>query len=231
MLYVFVGLDVARAKSEARKLSKKAEVFVVGAGAEAFSLAPQIALSSGLFSPTTAVIVDRPFDSPEGKELISVYADMLHKSSVPVFIITPTLLATEKKLFPKGAEFQNFDVTQGKEVNRPNVFAFTDSFLSNDRKKAWLHYQKLLSSGISPEEIHGALLWAVRSTLIAGKTQSATEAGLKPFVYTKSKRTAERLGMTYIENMSRELVSVYHRARSGEGTIALGIEHMILEKR
>jgi len=230
MLYVFTGIDTARAKAEAHKIAQKDEVIVFGEGGESFERVATHLSSQGLFSPKAALILDRPFETAEGKALISEHAKNFGKSPLSIFVIAPHLSAIEKKLFPKDTEFKIFEPKGIREAVRPNVFAFTDSFMAGDRKKTWLGYQKLLTAGISAEEIHGALLWAVRSALIALKTSDAEEAGLKPFVFTKSRRVAERLGVERVEEFSRSLIEIYHKARSGVGSIELGIEHLILEK-
>lgn len=228
MLYIFSGSDTAKAKAEARKLAKSAEVIVFGEGGEAFEKAPSYVGSRGLFSPDTALLVDRPLETAEGKALVEEYGDMFVKVKEQIFVIAGSLTITEKKLFPKGAEFKEFEPKGKAEYVRPNVFGFTDAFLSGDKKKTWIGYQKLIREGVSPEEIHGALSWAVRSTLVSLKTKSATEAGVKPFVYTKSRRAGERLGVEKVERYSRELVRAYHRARSGEGEMVLNLEAVLL---
>jgi len=230
MLYVFTGTNTAKAKAEARKLSKKAEMVMFGEGGEPFERAPSYLGSSGLFVPEVALIIDRPLETAEGKELIETHAEALHKASLSVFVIAPKLSVVEKKLFPKGVEFKEFESKGKVEYVRPNVFGFTDAFLAGNKKQMWIGYRKLLSEGVVVEEIHGALMWAVRSALISAKTKSATEAGLKPFVYTKSKRVAEKLGVEKIEQYSRELVGGYHRARMGDGNLEMNLEMLLLEK-
>lgn len=231
MLFVFTGTDTARAKAEARKLAKKAELVLFGEGGETFEHAPSYLGSSGLFAPEVALLIDRPLETAEGKTLIEEHGDALHKADISAFIITGPLKATDKKLFPKGAEFKEFESKGKQEYVRPNVFGFTDTFLAGDKKKTWIGYQKLLHEGVSPEEIHGALSWAVRSALTSLKATSATAAGLKPFVYTKSKRAAEKIGEAKVEQYSRDLVRAYHDARSGRGTMALNLEALLLDAR
>jgi len=230
MLYVFTGTDTARAKTEARTRTKKAELVVFGEGALNIELAPSYLASQGLFTPAFALMLDRPLDSAESKALLKEHAKAFHESAVPVFIIAPTLSAVDKKLFPKGVVFEEFAVKGAKEAPRPNVFAFTDTVLKGDRKAAWIQYRKLIAAGIVPEEIHGTLSWAARSVLIAGKTNSAAEAGLKPFVFTKSKRVFDKLGAARAESLSRELVHTYHHARMGKGNLELKLEQLILEQ-
>lgn len=230
MLYVFTGSDTARAKAEARTLAKGAEIVVFGEGGESFDRALQYSEARGLFAPKIVLLIDRPFENAEGKTLIEEGAEALHKADVSAFVITGPLSVTDKKLFPKGVDFKEFKAKGEQEYVRPNVFGFTDAFLAGDKKKTWILYQKLLSEGVAPEEIHGALMWAVRAALISAKTKSPVEAGLKPFVYTKSKRIAEKLGVSKVEQYSRDLVAAYHQARGGEGELGLNLELVLLGK-
>jgi hypothetical protein len=229
MLYVFTGSDTVTAKAEAKKLAQKAEMIIFGEGGEAFEQVPSYLVSRGLFTPEIALLIDRPLESVEGKALIGEYGDALQKATMPVWVITGPLTMADKKLFPKGAEFREYAPKEKKTYERPNVFGFTDAFLAGDKKKTWIGYQKLIREGVSAEEIHGALSWAVRGAFISLKTSSSSEAGLKPFVYTKSKRAGERLGEEKVAHYSRELVSVYHNARSGVGTMEQNLELFLLK--
>lgn len=227
MIHLYVGIDNASAKTEARKRAK-GEVVVFGEGAQPFDTALSYLGSQGLFAPKISLLFDRALESAEGKALFEEHAETLHSNDMDVFVIETALNAEAKKLFPKGVAVTDFGKKEAEERLMP--FALSDAFMAGDRKGAWIEYQKLLGQGLSAEEIHGTLSWAVRSALLSAKTKSADEAGLKPFVYTKSKRFAEKLGVNVVENMSRKLVHLYHRARAGQGDMALGIEKLILEK-
>ena len=230
MLYVFTGSDTSKAKAEARKKAGRAEIVFFGEGGESFEKAPSYLGSSGLFAPEVALIIDRPLESSEGKELLENYGEEFVKADIHVFVIAGKVKVVEKKLFPKKAEFIEFEQKGTQEYVRPNTFALADAFLAGDKKRTWIGYRKLITEGVSPEEIHGTLSWAVRSALLAGKVSTATESGLKPFVYSKSKRAFEKLGEETIEQYSRNLVSVYHRARAGEGTLENNLELLLLSK-
>lgn len=229
MLYVFTGTDTAKAKARARALAKDFEVIVCGEGGEPFERALGFVGAQGLFAPKAALILDRPSETEEGKVLIEENAEVLHQSDNPVFVIETKLLVKDLKNFPKGIKKESFEREDvGEREAPPSVFAFTDAYLTGNKKKSWILFRQLVASGAAPEEIHGALMWAVRSALLASKTKNAAESGLKPFVYTKSKRAAEKLGAGKVEELSRGLVSVYHRARRGEAPLEDLIEFSIL---
>lgn len=229
MLYLFLGPDITRAKEKAHKTAKGCEVVRVGEGGVSIEEGLEALKAVGLFSPQIALICDRLFESGHGETFIETHRDELVLVPAPVFIIEPSLTAAQKKLFPKKTLIEEFETKNVSTSQPPNVFSLTDSFLAGDRKKSWLTYRSLIDAGIPPEEIHGVLSWAVRSTLISLRTETPEEAGLKPFVYNKSKRAGEKMGYEKVAALSRNLSSIYHRSRMGEGSLELFVENALLE--
>ncbi|PIR83881.1 hypothetical protein COU18_01965 [Candidatus Kaiserbacteria bacterium CG10_big_fil_rev_8_21_14_0_10_51_14] len=239
MLHLFLGIDTGEAKARVRR-EAKGEVIFFGEGGKPFEMASEYLGARSLFEKNITLLLDRPLETAEGQEMIKKYAPRFHESDTHAYIIQSESYSQvlknlriekgeEKNVFPKGVEVVAFG--EKKKEERMMPFGFSDAFMAGNKKRAWVEYQKLLMAGASPEEIHGTLLWAVRSACIAHKTKNATEAGLKPFVYTKSKRIAGERGIENIEQLSRELVAVYHRARAGDAPLSLGIEKLILEKK
>jgi hypothetical protein len=106
----------------------------------------------------------------------------------------------------------------------------TDAVAAGDRKKAWILYRQLIMSGASAEEIHGALAWSARGIVLAGKTKSADEAGMKSFPYAKAKQVTLRMKPSDAEALSAELVALYHQARAGRGALEDLLEVFLLKK-
>lgn len=232
MLYIFTGSNTAVAKAEARKRAEGYELVVIGDGGEPIENMMTYIGARGLFAPKVALMADRMLEAADGGALLGQHAEALQDSDALIFLIEPDISSSVLKnmrVAAKGLKVEKFDREGAVAEERPNVFAFTDSFMAGDKKRTWIGYRRLIESGISAEEIHGALMWAVRSALIAGKTKSASESGLKPFVYDKSKRAAAKLGIDKVENLSRALVSAYHRARNGEGDLEMLMESALLE--
>lgn len=230
MLYIFTGSNISEAKARVQALASGYEIVRLGEGGEDTSRALSFLESQGLFVQKPALIFDRACETEEGKAFIFEHAEIFHKSDALVFVIEEKLTATDVKKFPKGVQAESFEVERASVAPPLNVFAFTDAFLAGDRKNAWVRYRALMASGVVPEEVHGALAWAVRSVLLALKAKDANASGLKPFVYSKSKKAGERLGVAGFESLSRELSRRYHRSRMGEGTLDLLLEDLILSK-
>ena len=230
MLYVLAGSDVMKAKARAAALSKGYETVRFGEGGEPFDRALAYVGAHGLFAPKVALLLDRPSEDTAGKTLLLEHAKDFAEAAMPVIVIEPTLDAATKKAIAKLAEVEAFEPKKKTETPPPSVFALTDAFASGDRKQSWILYRKLIESGSAAEEIHGALAWQARAMVLASKTKTAGEAGLKPFVFGKAQRAATRLGAAETENLSRELVRILHSSRSGGGNLEDLLEVFLLKK-
>jgi len=211
------------------KLADKSEVVRFGEGGEAFANVGSYLSARGLFAPKVSLILDRPFETEEGEALLAMFKDFAEADTL-VVLIQPELNAEAKKKIPKNAVIERYDISYQSEKPEQNVFALTDAFAAGDRKKSWILYRQMIENGASAEEIHGALSWQARAMVLATKTKSAEEAGMKSYPYGKAKAAAGRLGPAAAENLSRELVSLYHRSRAGEGPLEDLLEVFLLRK-
>ena len=229
MLYILTGSDVTKAKARASALAKGYTVVRFGEGAEAFANVLSHIGARGLFSPKVALLLDRPSENVEGKELLAEHAKDFKEADMPVIVIEPHVDAETKKAVAKYAEIEEFEIKKVKE-EALSPFALTDSFAAGNRKDAWIVYRRLIENGSSAEEIHGILSWQARAMVLAVKTTSAEEAGLKPFVYGKAKRATARLGEEGSVELSRELVRLLHTSRMGGGDLEDLLEVFLLKK-
>ena len=122
---------------------------------------------------------------------------------------------------------------KGEKVD---FFDFTDGLGERNKKKLWTLYQDALAEEVPSEEIQAMFFWQVKSMLSALKSQTATEAGLNPFVYSKAKNYAKNyclpnvsVGEKKLKQMSTKLFDMYHEAHRGEIDFAVALEKFILE--
>ena len=230
MLLLFTGDDAVRAKAEAAKRVKGREVVRLGEGGEPLENLPTYLEQRGLFSPHTAVIADRPMDTAEQKEFVLEHAEACKQSDTLVILIQPDLDTPTQKKLEKYSEVETFEIKRQAEAFVPNSFALVDAVQVGDKKRAWILYRQLIASGVSAEEVHGALAWAARGVVLASKTKSASEAGMKPFPYGKAKDVARKIGPQCAEVQSAELVRLYHDARLGRGSLEDLLEMYLLRK-
>lgn len=230
MLHILTGSDTMKAKARAMAIAKGYELVRFGEGAEAFANVLGYLGASGLFSKKIALLLERPSESEDGTALLSEHAKDFTEADMPVIVIEPDIDSGVLKNLRMVAAVEEFESEEKEEVPAPSVFALTDAFASGNRKDSWVLYRKLIASGSAPEEVHGALSWQARAMVLASKTKSAAEAGLKPFVYSKAKRASARLGEVETENLSRGLVRLLHESRMGGGHLEDLLEVFLLRK-
>jgi len=116
--------------------------------------------------------------------------------------------------------------TKGK-VNF-NIFSITEALSLRDKRNAWTLYQKALGAGLVPEEVFWKMVWQVKSLMLASRTKTAEEAGMKPYPYSKAKSTLRNWQEGELEDLSRKLVVGYHACRLGEEEMETLIEKILL---
>lgn len=75
--------------------------------------------------------------------------------------------------------------------------------------------QKALKEGIVAEEILNILIWQTKNLLFVTRGDDMKSTGLSPFVYNKSKSYAKNFKSEELENISRELVTMFHESHLG----------------
>jgi hypothetical protein len=230
MLTICIGDDVVNAKAKVAARSAGTEVVRFGEGGQPFSEVGGYLEQRGMFAPAVTLILDRPLESDEGTALITEQGDVLVVASAQVFAIVGSVSAADQKKFPKGAAIETYDAPARADSEVPNSFALVDAVQAGDRKRAWILYRQLIDSGASAEEVHGTLAWAARAVVLATKTKTAADAGMKSFPYDKAKRVARTLKPGEAEAQSAALVRMYHDARLGKGTLEELLEMYLLRK-
>jgi hypothetical protein len=119
-------------------------------------------------------------------------------------------------------------VLPGKGRPDFNIFTFTDAVGARRKKDAWILFHKALISGMSAEEVFFKVVWQVKTMLITTKTDTALQADMKPFPYSKAKGFLKNFTKEELEKLSESLVVGYHEARRGDGEVITLVEKTIL---
>lgn len=194
MLYVFCG-----DRFGARELSKE---FVLACrkkreGAEYIYLSPatthhsleELLSGQGLFEQKYIVFCDEMLHDHSGQHLVdntSLYSESLH-----MFVLfEPSLAAKdERKLVSNGAVIKRCGERKAAADDVRPIFAFVDVFLRGDREKSFIALHSLLSGEVLPSSVLNMVLWQLRMLVLVSQSGSAVDAGVKPFVYTKTKKS------------------------------------------
>ena len=196
MLYVFCGdRFLAREGSRnfvdaCKKKRENAEYIYLSNEHRFFSL-EELLNSQGLFEKKYIVFCDELI---KGNLADHVLENLKNYAEVPhMFVLfEPTM---EKKLIKdfekKGAVVKSFEKKEKEDYKNP--FSFLETFLQFDKEKSFVKLHKLLNEGEDATSILNILFWQLRILVLVSKSASSTEAGLKPFVYSKAKKALEKV--------------------------------------
>lgn len=187
--------------------------------------------SNGLFQNKYIIVLDNLLLEEKFAKIILPRLEEIEESE-NIFIVLESTLKKDilGKLEKKSAKTQKFELAKkaGSEKKEFNVFALTDALGARDKKKLWVLYESALLSGLDPEEIHRVLFWQVKAMLGARTSRNALEAGLNPFVYSKTSKYARNFGETELQTLSRSLIDIYHQARRGQRDFEVAMERWVL---
>lgn len=118
------------------------------------------------------------------------------------------------------------EIKRAETKEQYNPFQICDAFAYKDRKTAWILFQKALFNGITAEEVFWKIWWQIK-TLILVKNQPHG-LNLHPFVIKKTLRNINNFTKEELNNLSWQLVSLYHKTRKGQAEFEIGLEKFIL---
>jgi hypothetical protein len=246
MFFLFHGDDTAKARataqknvSAAQKKHKEAGFFKLNAENFSEDKMTELIASQGLFYSAFIVFADHLCDEEETAESFLKKIKEIKESPNFFIILEGKLNKKELDKFKKYAEKVEEFVKPERKLNKKEAlaakgekidfFEFANTLGEKNKKALWTLYQDALDEGVASEEVHAMFFWQVKSMLSAIKSKDATEAGLNPYVFTKSKSYAKSYGEEKLKEMSSKLFNVYHQAHRGEVDFAVALERFILE--
>jgi DNA polymerase III delta subunit len=184
----------------------------------------------GLFSEKYIIHLDRIIKNKEKEEIVAEYISEMSKSE-NIFIMSEGVIGTAilgkmEKCANKIVEVVEKNKIDKKKMNE--VFSLADNFASKNKLKAWEIYRRLIYDGVETESIVGTLFWQIKSVIVADKSKTASEAGLNPFVFSKSKKFSSYWKSEELQNTMKEVVEMYHEAHRGRCNLEKRVELLIL---
>lgn len=239
MLYFFYGKDTEKARARARgvisamkKKRPEAEYFRVTSDTWNPAMFEEFISGQGLFERKSIVFADGALERAEAKVWVTGHLKEIAASENAFVFLERTADAETRKKFEKIAqeckEFPLEETAVPASRTEFNVFSMTDALGQRERARLWSLMSEALMRDVTPEEINGVLFWQVKSMLAASLSKSAANAGLKPFVFEKSRRYAARFRPGELAALSRALVSLYHDAHRGVHEFSAGLERLSL---
>ncbi len=242
MLYVFHGTDIPSSQAKASTLAqslraKRPDAAFVHVTADDWhsSIIEEHLGGQGLFSNKYIVLIDRVTENSEAKETLPEFVESM-KESTNIFILLEGKVLTDlkKKLDTYAEKIVVSDEkaaagsfgSSGK--NEFNIFALADAIGSRDSFKAWSIYRQAVEKGIEAESIIGTLFWQMKSIALSAEAKTAVQAGLSPFVFSKSQKYARNYSAGELNTLMGTLISVYHDSHRGLRDSELAVEKVLL---
>lgn len=179
-----------------------------------------------LFGSTQVVLLDMLMSDAGVAEQVVPLLEQCKESQNTFVWVEGKLTATQlKKIIPFVQKSEQYDMSPQKEFS---TFALTDALVARDKKTLWITLLEAWKTGVSNEEIIGVLFWQLKTARLVARTQSAEEAGVKPFVYGKTKNILRKYTQEEIETLSRSLLTIYHKGHGGEVDLDNALERWVL---
>lgn len=245
MIYIYYGDDSIKIRSQAQKIleaAKKkhtdAEFFKLSNENFSESKLDELISSQGLFYSGSIVFADSLLDDKDISEILIKKVKEISESPNFFVFVEGKLNKKESEKFEKFAEkieefkkpFRKLNKKEELALKGEKIdfFDFSNTLGERNKKLLWTLYQDALLEGVPSEEVHAIFFWQVKAMLSAVKSKEATEAGLNPYVYTKSKAYAKNYNEEKLKEMSAHLFDMYHNAHRGKIDFAVALEKFIL---
>ena len=236
MLYVIHGTDIEKAREKSHALfealrEKKPDASAGVITMEEITLErlEELTQTQGLFENKQILFMDRTLENKDVREVMLEKIDAIAESP-NIFIFFEGKLTKEilKKLEKRAEKITEYEATEEKK-KEGSFFALADALGSRDKKSFWILLREALDQDAAAEELHGILFWQAKSLALAAKTNSAGEARINPFVYSKAKRFVSNFKEGEIDSLLTRLVHMYHRAHRGEVDFEIELEKLALD--
>lgn len=197
------------------------------ASPEAFDL-DELVSGQGLFQSRSIVELDNMFSSgffTDEKEAVQKI-----KNSENIFLVLEEkLLKKSFELLKKNAERTSEDKTIAhKEKKDFSAFSLADALSTRNKKTLWTLFREAIQRGYKVEELHGILFWQMKTIVLAYKTTSAEEAGIKQYPFSKAasakRNFTEKEAEAFLHLLSQAIIE----GRGKGGSLEHSVERFIL---
>jgi len=228
MLHLILEKDREKINGEVSRLSMKLPIMKLDVFSWDADLVRGEIDSRSLFEDEEkAIVIEGLSENEEHFEILKTLLSYMHTSS-KIFIVVESEMLKESQTFFEnlGASIvelkKNKLAVENKWGGGANPFAIADALGRKSSKDSWLLYVEAIRENTEPEELHGRLVGKVRDMLASASTP-ATELGMHPFVYKKSRADLKNWKPGELEALHERFVSVYHQSRMSPYADELGI--------
>ncbi len=238
MIYLFYGENTDKARAKWRKVmasfeAKYPEGAIFRFDAEHWDQAQfaELLNSIDLFGGKRLVVADRLLENKEALAFVEENTKAINDAAT-VFAFLE--VKTPKELLKKiekvaGKVDESVGGSSDEASGEFNIFALTEALGNRDRKLLWTLLQEALFAGVAAEEVFWKLVWQTKMMLLVIKAKGTPLKTVKPFVASKAARFAKNYSQVELEQLSGELVSLWHESKRENGPdFEVGLERLVL---
>jgi hypothetical protein len=241
MLYVYYG-DKKEAQRKAHILlaglaAKKPDATITYFDPDTFVYGnwEELVAGQGLFVRSLLFYGAGVCEHSESVEFLEKHIKEI-KESPNIFIFAEQKMPVAlKRVLEKNAE-KFVELEEGKVAikERVDLFALTDAVGARRAKDAFLLYEDALIKGASADEVHPLLWWQLKNiylvkTLKQQSLAAAEAIGIKPYPFKKALAYSEKFEEKELKQMLKELVDMFHIARTSGTELEFGILKFLLK--
>ncbi|MEI6316594.1 MAG: hypothetical protein WCO65_02610 [bacterium] len=185
--------------------------------------------SVSLFGKKNIFVLTGVYDNTETRVGLEEIIEHACESTDNFILCEKVILAPFiKKATKHGAVIENFDEAKNIKKETYNPFAFTDAYCEKKRSIAWALYTEGISTGIDPYELHSKIFWATKNMIIIKLAKSVDESGINPYVYAKTKKSAEKFTLEELEKNLITLTNLFHETIFSGANLETALESFVL---
>ncbi len=231
MLEVFCGSDVVKVRESAFQridevVKKGFSLNLIDSDSFQEGVLKDAVGATSLFGKPELYVLDTPGQSKDFQSEVENLIPAMAESYNQFILIEGKLLASQKKKLAKVDT--NIEEFNAASTSNFNPFSLAEALARRDKKTLWILLNESNRAGMKIEETIGILWWQMKSLLLASRTQSAGEAGMKDFPYRKAKQALSRFKEGEVEKLSESLLLLYHQGHAGEVETDLALERWVL---
>jgi predicted nuclease of predicted toxin-antitoxin system len=214
-------------------IKKQPNVNLVKINAENYSdeILEEFINAQGLFVVKNIILLSGVFSDIKSDFVFLNLEKIQESENIFIFIegeINQRVLEQIESAGGKVQKFKNSNLNKRNQKDN-KIFEIADSFGRRDKKNLWIKYQELLlHSGAS--EILNIVWWQIKAIKSAMISNNASDAGLSPFVYTKSKSFSRNFSPKEIDNLIVEILNIQNESYHDDNIIKEKLEILFLKK-
>jgi len=248
MIYILYGEDTKKSRGKLKSLlsslflkKPKASFFKVDTDNFNEVRLEEFIFSQGLFEQKYIIQMDGLLEDKNIASFLMSKLGELQKSE-NIFILWEIKINSIvlKKLEKYTAKLQEFPLKKNNKerlfatekgtfcLGDFNIFDLAVCLGKRNKKDLWVLYQKTRLRNIPVEKVSGILFGQLRTMFQTLRSRTAEQAGLKSFVFNKTKGYLKNYSEKELKKMSADLVYLYHNARRSGLELDLALEKFIL---